>query len=187
MAIPKEKKRRDKSGINQLKKAGAEKMDATGTKIQKNEPEDVEESTSAGSAGGAAGYTGYAGPSAWSTKGDLSGDFKGKKEINPKAKPISTGFALHETNYLTDPSGFEKYVEILNEESDADFVLNNSQAYGSVDNMSPENQKVIRTDIERGKWDTPNIDNGIALQEKSVSKSQQQLMGMAYALSLIHI
>ncbi len=120
MAIPKEKKRRDKSGINQLKKAGAAKMDATGTKIQKNEPQDVEESTTAGSAGGAAGYTGYAGPSAWSSTGDLSGDFKGKKkkkETDPKAKPISTGFALHETNYLIDPSGFEKIFNELNESS----------------------------------------------------------------------
>lgn len=123
MAIPKEKKRRDKSGINQLKKAGEKKMDATGTKL--STPKEVDESSTAGSAGGAAGYTGYAGPSAWSTKGDLGGDFKGKKkETDPKAKPISTGFALNETDYLTDPSGFEKYVEILNEESNIDIVLN---------------------------------------------------------------
>ena len=33
MAIPKEKKRRDKSGINQLKKSGKKKQDATGTTI----------------------------------------------------------------------------------------------------------------------------------------------------------
>ena len=202
MAIPKEKKRRDKSGINQLKKAGVKKMDATGTKLDKsvdegtetptkviflvNErdpkdpdlfaffPEEVhngeyltayshigqhsaahpdyakesreatpeeyadlkaelegigynleilnglQESTSAGSAGGAAGYVGYAGPAAFSSKGDLSGDFKGKKKkkkIDPKAKPISTGFALSETNYLTDPKGFEIMFNELNESS----------------------------------------------------------------------
>jgi len=121
MAIPKEKKRRDKSGINQLKKTGQKKMDATGTKLQEPaKPEDVEESTTAGSAGGAAGYVGYAGPAAFSSKGDLSGDFKGKKkkkETSPKAKPISTGFALSETNYLTDPSGFEIMFNELNESS----------------------------------------------------------------------
>lgn len=118
MAIPKEKKRRDKSGINQLKKAGEKKMDATGTKLVTPKEESVEESTSAGSAaGGSSTYVGYAGPSAWAAKGDLSGDFKGKKKAtDPKATPISTGFALKETNYLTDPSGFEKYVEIINEE-----------------------------------------------------------------------
>ena len=269
MAIPKEKKRRDKSGINQLKKAGVKKMDATGTKLDKSvdegtetptkvmflvnerDPKDpdlfayfpdeihngeyrtayshigqhsaahpdyakesrqaspeeyadlkaelenqvgynlevlngVQESTSAGSAGGAAGYVGYAGPAAFSSKGDLSGDFKGKKKkksVDPKAKPISTGFALSETNYLTDPSGFEKYIEILNEESDAAFIARNgSNTYGSVDNMSPENQKIIKQDIQNGKLNTnANIKGGIALQEKSKSVAQQQLMGMAYA------
>lgn len=215
MAIPKEKKRRDKSGINQLKKAGAQKMDATGTKLKSpdekkkdegiseevnddltktvflihpNAPEvfayfpeenhDVQgryktgyahtgqhsaidpkyaeesrlatpeeyqdlktelegqgyelevynemfnETTSAGSAGGAAGYVGYAGPAAFSSKGDLSGDMKKKK--SPKAKPISTGFALSETNYLVDPSGFEKYIEMLNE----DVIIEGSTSYG---------------------------------------------------------
>jgi len=117
MAIPKEKKRRDKSGINQLKKAGEKKMDATGTKLVTPKEESVEESTSAGSAAGSNTYTGYAGPSAWAAKGDLTGDFKGKKKAtDPKAKPISTGFSLKETNYLTDPSGFAKYVDKINEE-----------------------------------------------------------------------
>jgi hypothetical protein len=215
MAIPKEKKRRDKSGINQLKKVGAKKMDATGTKLKspdekkKDEgiseevnddltktvflihpdapevfayfpeenhdvqgryktgyahtgqhsavdpayaedsrlatPEEYQdlktelegqgyelevynemfnETTSAGSAGGAAGYVGYAGPAAFSSKGDLSGDMKKKK--SHKAKPISTGFALSETNYLIDPSGFEKYIEMLNE----DIIIEGSTSYG---------------------------------------------------------
>jgi len=212
MAIPKEKKRRDKSGINQLKKAGIQKMDATGTKLKSpdekkkdegiteevnddltktvflihpNDPEvfayfpeenhDVQgryktgyahigqhsavdpayaedsrlatseeyqelktelegqgyelevynemfnETTSAGSAGGSAGYVGYAGPAAFSSKGDLSGDMKKKKST--KAKPISTGFALSETNYLIDPSVFEKYIEMLNEDTIAEASL----------------------------------------------------------------
>jgi len=38
MAIPKEKKRRDKSGINQQKKAGAKKMEKTGANISDTEP-----------------------------------------------------------------------------------------------------------------------------------------------------
>jgi len=273
MAIPKEKKRRDKSGINQLKKAGEKKMDATGTKLKKpkqpqevvegtepvtkvmflvneRDPEDpdlfayfpeeihngeyrtayshigqhssahpdyakesreaspeeyanlkaelegigydleilngLQESTTAGSAGGAAGYVGYAGPAAFSSKGDLSGDFKGKKKkkrVDPKAKPISTGFALHETDYLTDSSGWAKYVETLNEESDAAFIgKHGSNTYGSVDNMNSQNQKIIKKDIQSGKMDSNhNIKGGIALQEKAKSVAQQQLMGMAYA------
>lgn len=137
------------------------------------EPQEVEESTSAGSAGGAAGYVGYAGPAAFSSKGDLSGDFKGKnkkKKVNPKAKPISTGFALSlsESNYLTDPSSWEKYFDKLNEESDATFIANNgSNTYGSVDNMNPENQKIIKKDIQTGKMDSNhNIKGSIALQEE---------------------
>ena len=195
MAIPKEKKRRDKSGIAQLKKAGEKKMTQSGLpKLQKTDVDetslgaftseldnkkDVDESTSAGSAGGAEGYTGYAGPSAWSKKGDLMGNSEIPKKIR---KPIANITTISESNYLTDSTGFEKYIESLNEESDAQFVLNNSQAYGSIDNMNPENQKIIKTDIQKGKWNSNhNIKDGIALQEKSVSRNQQQLMGMAYA------
>ena len=265
MAIPKEKKRRDKSGINQLKKAGAEKMDATGTKLseptekeletgQKNEAS-VEESTSAGSAaGGSSTYTGYAGPSAWSKKGDLSGDFKGKKkkkQTDPKAKPISTGFALKESNYLTDPSGFEAIFNELNEGSSSygssydgfgssgsyespvgfkDDVKNISKeldtekelkdlekvrtvkpgeekrAYGkylpSGKNVSSavaaptENTEVKKPYYKGGKITSPFItgddkkftgrivskfNQPEKLNEESKSKSQQRLMGMAYA------
>ena len=258
MAIPKEKKRRDKSGINQLKKAGEKKMTQSGlptlkpnepkkqevtendgepiTKVlflvNERNPEDpdlfayfpeeihngeyrtgyshvgqhsavhpdyasesreatpeeyqdlkaelegvgynlevlngMNETTSAGSAGGAAGYVGYAGPAAWSKKGDLSGDFKGKKKLtDPKAKPISRVISITETNYLTDPSGFEKYIQKLNEEADTEFITKHSQAYGTVNNMSPENRNIIRTDIESGKLNNnSNIRDGIALQEK---------------------
>ena len=177
MAIPKEKKRRDKSGIAQLKKAGEKKMTQSG--LAKLEKSDVDESTTAGSAGGAAGYTGYAGPSAWSKKGDLMGNSETPEKIR---KPIANIGTISESNYLTDSTGFEKYIETLNEESDAQFVLNNSQAYGSIDNMNPQDQKIIKTDIQKGKMNSNhNIKNGIALQEKSVSRNQQQLMGMAYA------
>lgn len=85
----------------------------------------MNETTSAGSAGGAAGYVGYAGPSAWSKSGDLSGDFKGKKKsTDPKAKPVSKIITISESEYLTDPSGFEKYIQKLNEETNMDFNNN---------------------------------------------------------------
>lgn len=42
MAIPKEKERRDKSGINQLKKAGEEKMSQSGLPKEKKKPEVTE-------------------------------------------------------------------------------------------------------------------------------------------------
>ena len=262
MAIPKEKKRRDKSGINQLKKAGVEKMaqsglpkqkqvtegDDTPTKvmflINEKDPKDpdlfayfpeenhdrqgiyktayshigqhssahpdyakesrqatpeeyadlqaelegigynlvvlngMQESTSAGSAGGAAGYVGYAGRAAFSKKGDLSGDFKKSNRGNtgtakPINKPISKVVSIGESkkNYITDPTPFKKYVEALNEESDAQFVLNNTQAYGSVDNMSSNDQKIIKKDIQNRKWDNnSNIKDGIALKEENTGK-----------------
>ena len=262
-AIPKEKKRRDKSGINQLKKQGEKKMTQAGLpKLEKtdvdenvgaltgvvflihpNDPEvfayfpnekydekgryktgyahigqhtaidpnyaaesreaspeeyqslnvelegqgynlevlnGLHESTTAGSAGGAQGYTGYAGPSAWSKKGDLMGNSETPKKIR---KPIANITTISESNYLTDSKGFEKYIESLNEETDADFISRNgSNTYGDVNNMTPENQKIIKSDIQNRKFNNNNnIKDGIALNEKSVSKNQQQLMGMAYA------
>jgi len=260
MAIPKEKKRRDKSGINQLKKAGEKKMTQSGLpKLQPTEPKNQEvseneepmtkvmflvnekdpsdpdlfayfpekngdnkgnktayshigqhsavspayaaesrqaspeeyqdlkaelesigynlevlngmqESTSAGSAGGAAGYVGYAGPAAWSKKGDLSGDFKKTKRVNSKAKSIDKPISrvvsiMGESNYLTDASGFEKYVQALNEQSDVEYIPQHSQAYGTVNNMNSENRKVIRQDLQKKRWDDPNIKDGIALKE----------------------
>jgi len=343
MAIPKEKKRRDKSGINQLKKQGEKKMSQSGlAKLEPTENESVigeeidsnqtkvvflvntrdpkdpdlfayfpeeihngeyrtayshigqhsaahpdyakesrqaspeeyadlkaelegigynldvlngmQESTSAGSAGGAAGYVGYAGPAAFSSKGDLSGDFKGKKKkkkVDPKAKPISTGFALAETignkssNYLIDPSGFEVMFNELTESSsisqgdgsgyydtplgfkddiknvtkqlDTDKELKDldtvrislpgqeKRAYGkhlpSGKNVSsaiakPSPNKEVKKPFYKGgkvvspfKTGNENISGTVLakhsqperLQEEAKSKSQQQLMGMAYA------
>ena len=167
MAIPKEKKRRDKSGINKLKKAGAEKMAQSGLPKQTNEVSDVEieESTTAGSAGGAEGYTGFAGPAAFSPEGDLMG--KGKKKGQKIRKPIWNTTTISESQYLTDPGAFGKFVETLNEESDAAFIgKHGSNTYGSVDNMDAENQKIIKHDIKQRKWDNnSNIKGGIALQE----------------------
>lgn len=263
MAIPKEKKRRDKSGINQLKKAGEEKMSQTGlpkqpkkpekelspsglpkdevdenaelvTKVQflvnEKDPENpdvfayfpeenydnagkfktgyshigqhsavhpqyaaesrpatpeeyadlkaelegvgynlevlengINETTSAGSAGGAAGYVGYAGPAAWGS-GDL---MKTKGKSKAMRKPIwKMGTIVGESNYLTDPSGFEKYVEKLNEQSDIDFIQKNSEAFGSLDKMSPTDRKIIKKDIQTGKLDEMNNPDKISTVEE---------------------
>lgn len=223
-AIPKEKKRRDKSGINQLKKSGAEKM--------RTKTSEVEETTGAASSGAFAPAMGfskqvdetttsassgaYVGPVAWGD-GDLKKGTKGQAMRKPIWKG---GTIIQESEYLTDPSGFEKYVNALNEEfemnnepsplsgaetmgrmkhrddelrrlsandysefrqeygvpdadwlqmspeekssalndylgeqSDANFVLNNSDAYGKVDNMSPADQKIIKNDIQTGTMD----------------------------------
>lgn len=172
-AIPKEKKRRDKSGINQLKKAGLKKMNPTGTKLKdKSSKKDVDETTSAGSAGGSQGYVGYAGPATWSKKGDIMNN--SKKEDYKIRKSIGSINAISESNYLTDSSGFDKYIKLLNEETDADFILKNGgNTYGNVNNMNSKNQKIIKNDIKSGKLDNNyNIKDGIALNEDNSNFEQ---------------
>jgi hypothetical protein len=143
MAVPKKKKRRDKSGINQLKKAGEETQSKVGEipkfKPAKNpayKPEE-NESTGAASSGafspslgyqqkavdettGAGSSGAYAGPAAWSKSGDLSGDFKksgkGSGRANPIRKPIwQGGSVIAESNYLIETNGFEEFFNMLNE------------------------------------------------------------------------
>jgi len=161
----------------------------------------VEETTTAGSAGGAAGYVGYAGPSAWGD-GDL---MKTKGKSNIMRKPIwKGGTIIQEGNYLIDPSGFEKYVNVLNEQFDRgkeiDFIGKTSDAYGTeTNNMPNKDINTIDTDIKTGQLDKPNlnvmeqdgIDNTInknekmekqPVNEKAVSKSQQRFMGMVHAV-----
>jgi hypothetical protein len=271
MAIPKEKKRRDKSGINQLKKAGEKKISQSGlpkqtkseimeeneqlTKVMflvnENDPENpdvfayfpeikhqgiyrtvyshigqhsaihpeyanesrqatpeeyqdlktelenigynldvinkdgISETTSAG--GGtavAAGIAGgnnssstgqYSGPAAWGS-GDL---MKTKEKSKIMRKPIwNGGTIIQESNYLIDPSGFEKYIFDLNEQ--LDFIRKNTEGYGDLKNMNPENLGIIKTDIQTGKMDDPNL----GLDEEAKSKSQQRLFGMAHAAQM---
>jgi len=126
----------------------------------------VAEGGTTGSVGGATGepsgafYTNLA----WGG-GEL---MKGKKS-KVMSKPIwKGGTIIAETDYLTESQGFEKYFNALNEETDADFIARNgSNTYGAVDNMSPENQKVIKNDIETRKWDSnANIQGSIGLQEE---------------------
>jgi len=56
---------------------------------------------------------------------------------------------------------------VAEQEADAEFVLNNSQAYGSVDNMNDANQKIIKNDIENRQFNKPNLKTtDIPLQEE---------------------
>jgi len=155
MAIPKEKKRRDKSGINQLKQKGEKKINK-----ELNKDENLEETTSAGSAGGAAGYVGYAGPAAWSKNGKTM------------KRPIMHGVTfIGESNYLTDPQEFEKYVNFLNEETEIDYIQKNSEAYGSLNNMNKNDLDIIQNDIKTKK-----------IEEEAKSKAQQRFMGIVRAV-----
>lgn len=89
-AIPKKKKRRDKSGINSLKKEIAGVDDS---EVKK----DIDETTTTGVGVGA-----YETPFAWAGK---------EKKIT---KPIWTGGSIvAETDYLIDSNGFEKLFEEL--------------------------------------------------------------------------
>jgi hypothetical protein len=93
----------------------------------------VSETTTAGSAGGAAGYTGYAGPSAWGS-GDLM-KTKGKSKI--MRKPIWPGGTLiQESDYLTESTGFEKYIQALNEDLDLTYQEKLGDEYDQFHNAS---------------------------------------------------
>jgi len=79
---------------------------------------DLAETTSASSAGGAAGYVGYAGPAAWGS-GDLM-KAGGKSKVMRKPM-IPGGTFIQESNYLIDSTGFEKFIEMLNEDIDLSY------------------------------------------------------------------
>lgn len=138
MAIPKKKKRRDKSGINQLKKSGEVVMKKTSEKeeepsvdettgaassgafaapagfISKQVNKDnIDEITTTGSVGGTGmGSGGYATPAAWG-----GGDLMKGKTADTLRKPIwHGGTVIQESEYLTDPSVFSDFIDMLNEE-----------------------------------------------------------------------
>jgi hypothetical protein len=155
MAIPKEKKRRDKSGINKLKSDGVEKMEKDKT---------IEETTTSGSAGGSASYVGYAGPAAWSKNGK-----PGMK------KPMYIGgTVISESNYLTDPNFFCEYVKLINEQSDVDFIKDNNDGYGNLKNMSKENIDIIKNDIETNKIEENNNSNFEEIKNKALEISKKE-------------
>lgn len=131
----------------------------------------INETTTAGSAGGAAGYVGYAGPAAWGG-GDL---MKGKKS-NVMRKPIwKGGTIIAETNYLTDPSGFERFAENIDDE-----IIDKTAAFNSdtVKGWDDTDKQIQMDRIKTGQIDKPNLN----LVEKATSKAQQRLFGMAHAV-----
>jgi hypothetical protein len=135
MSIPQKKKRRDKSGINQLKKVGDINMHKKPVNPIQTTPA-VAETTGAASSGA------FAGPAAWQKGGDLmetekveettsssssgayvgpaawgGGDLLKGGKSKAMRKPIWLGGTIiQESNYLTNPSAFAKYADMLNEE-----------------------------------------------------------------------
>ena len=135
MAIPVKKKRRDKSGINQLKKAGQKLMKKPVNPIQTTPATTgVSEETGAASSGAFAPALGikktveettssassgaFSGPAAWG-----GGDLMKGGTSKAMRKPIwQGGKIIQESNYLTDPSAFAKYVDMLNEDFSDDKI-----------------------------------------------------------------
>ena len=142
-AVPKEKKRRDKSGINQLKKSG-EDMQTRNLEPEKQKPvltkeAELEEMSGTGGAGGGGAFSGsgqysaplgyakkvdettgsgssgaYVGPAMWGS-GDLM-KTKGKAKV--KTTPAMKGGTIiqESQNYLVESEGFEEFFNSLNEE-----------------------------------------------------------------------
>lgn len=157
MAIPKKKKRRDKSGINALKHDGIEKMSSTGTKIT-----NIDETTTAGSAGGDAGYTGYATPAAWAKSG--------KPMAN---KPLIPNGIMIQENYLTDPKIFKILNEDFNREETIDNIGDKSDLYGnSTKQMNNDDLKIIKNDLNNKTYDTPNLNEDLSKTVEYVSDRQ---------------
>lgn len=137
MAIPKKKKRRDKSGINQLKKSSE-------VDFAKTEPEVTNETTGSGSSGA------YATPFAWGD-GDL---MKGKASPITR-KPIwRGGNVIQESNYLLDSAIFSEMYQQLNEDVDS-YIADNANAFNSsqVKNWSNDDKNIELNTIESGKMD----------------------------------
>lgn len=144
MAIPKKKKRRDKSGINKLRHDSE--------KIATPQQKAVDETTTAGSAGGSAGYVGYAGPAAWS------------KTAEPMRKPLYVGGTVvdENVNYLIDASVFK----LLAENFDQDGV--EEPQFSQKTNVKPyDNPEINNTIIDKTsafssdtvkQWDKPDTE-----------------------------
>jgi hypothetical protein len=104
MAKEKEKKRRDKSGINKLKHDAVEKVADKAGKTAR----ELDEETNSSSSGA------YAGPSAWAANGDLLGN----SSKSPIRKPIFPNGTVIQENYLAETEYFAKFYGMINEEQD---------------------------------------------------------------------
>lgn len=188
MAVPKKKKRRDKSGIDQLRKSS----EKSGTHIKEPKIPSPSETTGAASSGAFAPALGfkqeksvsetttsassgaYAGPAAWSTKGDLSGDLKksgkGSGRANPLRKPIYHGGSIiAESNYLLESNGFEEFFNMLNESD-----LSNPNVYiddrDKVDNFIIDKTNAFTSDGIK-KWN--DLDSKIELNTIETGKMDE--------------
>lgn len=143
----------------------------------------VEETTTSASSGQ------YSGPSAW---GD--GDLKKGKRSPITSKPIwQGGSIIQENNYLIDPKGFEKYIDMLNEQIDitnpTDAQKPNVSAYTNkaVNDKIIDKTSAFTSDTVK-KWDKPDTEaeletvNTGKIEEESKSKSQQRFFGMVDAM-----
>jgi hypothetical protein len=148
----------------------------------------MEDTTTASVGGSGMGSGGYAGPAAWGG-GDL---MKGGKS-KAMRKPIWPGGTLiQESNYLTDPSGFEKFVDMLNEgiseiETPMDApIIDKTSAFTSdtVKGWNVPDTKLEYDTLKTGQPDKPNFlaMEEDKLNEKAKSKEQQRLFGMAHAV-----
>jgi len=199
MAQPLKKKRRDKSGINQLKKAGDVSMHKKPVNPIKTTPavagigeEVTNETTGAGGAGAfvpalgfknpvdetttSASSGSYVGPAAWGS-GDL---LKTGGKSKAMRKPIwQGGTIIQESNYLTDPSAFAKYVDMLNEEVEinssaqqtnvqpnknqaaSDKIIDKTAAFNSntVKNWNKSDTELELQTLKNGRMDENNNDS----------------------------
>lgn len=169
MAIPKKKKRRDKSGIHQLRKDAEKKIKQSKRDNKSNA--DLDETTTTGSVGGdGMGSGGYATPYAWGG-GNLSKGTK-KQKLQTQRRPIwQGGSVIGETNYIVNVSGFKRYYDMINEWEidDIDFIKNNSDTYGNLGNMGSNDLKIIKGDIKRKYID--DVSDNISLNNLNKKKT----------------
>lgn len=169
----------DNNNINE----NSEKMKKKPEEVNKNteEEESVEETTSASSAAGAgSSYVGYAGPAMWGD-GDLT---KGKDKKEDKESFWKGGKVIQESNYLTNPEGFEKFISMLNESELYEDDLSRNQKIKFV-NQHLEDAMPIEVLNSMSDEDLNTLYNEFEsrdmVNEKAKSQAQQKFMGMVHA------
>lgn len=112
--------------------------------------QDIDETTSASSAAGpGTSYVGYATPAAWGS-GELMDT--GKKTKKDKKSFWDGGKIVKESNYLTDPSGFKKLYDMLNENNDfelRDKITTPEQYKEFVQQLKSQGKKISNEDVRK--------------------------------------
>jgi len=161
-AVPKEKTRRDASGIAQMKKIGNEKMNKDKAKTEENP---VEETT--GAAGGSGAFSapmGYEKKIEETTGAASSGAYSGPAIWSKNGKPAArkpqwkggTVIAESKENYLINPAGFEKYINELNE-ADLSFYDEKNDEYNKT--HTGTNNGLGVSELPQGQNRAKKIDN----------------------------